>query len=79
MLKTYGHHKSFAAYEPVNEPWGNTPYEVLSAFYRQTREQVRELTPDAYFTFQIAFRYEPEYWNNLFEDTDKIAMDMHYY
>ena len=40
MLTTFGHHKSFGAYEPVNEPWGNTPYEVLSDFYRQTRQQV---------------------------------------
>jgi hypothetical protein len=42
---------------------------------------VQKYAPQAYFVFHDSFRYDPSLWNDMFADgdTDKIAMDHHYY
>lgn len=81
MLKRWGKHPAFYAFEPVNEPWWNTPIPTLKDFYRKVRKLVQKETPKAYFVFHNAFKYDPDLWNDLFEDDDidLVAMDHHYY
>jgi hypothetical protein len=81
MLIRWGNHSAFAAFEPVNEPWWNTPMPVLKDFYRDARKLVQRYAPQAYFVFHDAFKYEPDMWNDLFRDDDieKVVMDHHYY
>jgi glucan 1,3-beta-glucosidase len=81
MLKKYGKHPAFGAFEPVNEPWWLTDLIILKDFYRKVRAQMQELTPDAKFVFHDSFRYSAGDWDDLFEDGDheNVVMDHHYY
>lgn len=81
MLERWGSHEAFGAFEPVNEPWWNSPMDTLKDFYRSIRPLVQEYSPDAYFVYHDAFIYSAEFWNDLFEDGDwdKVACDHHYY
>jgi len=81
LLIRYGNHSAFAAFEPVNEPWWNTPLEPLKDFYRSVRKLVRRYAPQATFVFHDSFRYDPIIWNDLFrkDDVEKTAIDHHYY
>ena len=45
LLKRYGNHSAFKGFEPINEPWWNTPQPVLKDFYRQVRTLVQRLAP----------------------------------
>lgn len=80
-LKRWGHHKAFAAYEPVNEPWWSSDMDELKDFYRKSRKLVQQYSPNATFVFHNAFNYDAGFWNDLFadDDHDKVAMDHHYY
>lgn len=77
----WGNHSAFGAFEPVNEPWWNTPLEPLKDMYRQVRKLVQRYSPQAYFVFHDSFRYDENVWNDLFleGDTDKTVLDHHYY
>ena len=81
LIKKWGKHSAFAAFEPVNEPWWNSNLDVLKSYYRQVREILRQYSPDAKFVFHNAFDYSAESWNDLFpdEDMDNVVMDHHYY
>jgi len=81
LLKTYGAHSAFYAFEPVNEPWWLTDLVVLKDFYRKVRKQVQRYAPQAKFVFHDSFRYDATVWNDLFEDwdTQNVVMDHHYY
>ena len=81
LLKTYGAHSAFYAFEPVNEPWWLTDLVVLKDFYRKVRKQVQRYAPQAKFVFHDSFRYDATVWNDLFEDwdTENVVMDHHYY
>lgn len=57
MLKRWGGHSAFGAFEPVNEPWWNTPIDQLKDFYREVRKWVQRLAPGAYFVFHNKFDY----------------------
>ena len=37
LLKIFGSHSAIVGFTPVNEPWANTPIEVLKDFYREVR------------------------------------------
>ena len=79
LLKKWGSHPAFGAFEPVNEPWWNSDYETLKLFYRKVRPMVQQYAPQATFVFHDGFRFDGGLWNDLFEDTDKVALDHHYY
>lgn len=38
MLKRWGSHPAFGAFEPVNEPWEKSNMDILFDFYRKTRK-----------------------------------------
>jgi len=40
FLIKYGSHSAFGGFQPVNEPWWNTPLPVLKDFYRAVRKMV---------------------------------------
>ena len=40
ILKRFGSHSAVIGFEPVNEPWANSPLEVLYDFYREVRSMV---------------------------------------
>jgi len=79
LLKKWGSHPAFGAFEPVNEPWWNSDYDYLKQFYREVRPLVQKYAPQAYFVFHDGFSYDGGLWNDLFEDTDKVVLDHHYY
>lgn len=81
LLKRYGSHPAFAAFEPVNEPWWNTPLTPLKDMYRAVRPLVQKYAPNAKFVFHDSFRYDPNIWNDLFADNDihNVVLDHHYY
>jgi len=81
LLKRWGSHSAMKAFEPVNEPWWNSNFDVLKAFYRRVRPMVQKLSPQSYFVFHDGFTYSPDMWNDLFrdDDIDKVVMDHHYY
>jgi len=81
ILKKWGKHPAFGALEPVNEPWWFTPLDELKGFYRTVRQLVVKYAPDAKFVFHDSFRFDPNLWNDLFEDNDheNVVMDHHYY
>lgn len=45
LLKKWGAHSAFGALEPVNEPWPNTPLDVLKPFYRLVKKLVDKYAP----------------------------------
>lgn len=81
LLVRYGTHSAFGAFEPVNEPWWNTPLEPLFDFYRESRALVRRYAPQAIFVFHDSFRFDANIWNNLFraDDVEKTVLDHHFY
>jgi len=40
FIERWGQHASFAAFQPVNEPWWNSDMGVLKGYYRQVRKIV---------------------------------------
>ena len=81
FLQRWGNHSAFGAFQPINEPWQNTPLEPLKDLYRKVRKLVQRYAPQADFIFHDAFIYDPTRWNDLFrdDDIDKVIMDHHYY
>jgi len=81
LLKRWGAHSAFAAFEPVNEPLPNESADILKDFYRLTRKLVQWYAPQAHFVFHDQFINDHNYWADLFADNDihKVAMDVHYY
>lgn len=59
LLIRYGNHSAFGGFEPVNEPWWNTPLPPLKEFYREVRKLVRRYAPQAYAIFHDSFRFGP--------------------
>lgn len=80
LIKRWGNHSAFAAFEPVNEPWWNSNEDVLKEYYRRVRDVLRKYNPNATFVFHNGFNYSPS-WNDMFpdDDMDKVVMDHHYY
>ena len=80
IIKRYAQYNStFAAFEPVNEPWENSNFDILKAFYRANKENLNTFSPDTTFVFHNAFTFEPEVWNDLFDDFTNVVQDHHYY
>jgi glucan 1,3-beta-glucosidase len=81
LLKKWGKHPAFYAFEPLNEPQFNPITEVLKKWYKKSRELVRQHTNDAWFVFHNAqLDFNPEVWNGLFDPKDdRVAVDVHYY
>jgi glucan 1,3-beta-glucosidase len=81
LLDKWGNHPAFYAYEPVNEPWGSSPLDVLKDFYRSVRALVVEKAPHAKFVFHDAFHFDHNIWNDMFADDDheNVVMDTHFY
>jgi glucan 1,3-beta-glucosidase len=81
LLNKWGTHAAFGAFQPVNEPWWNTPLDPLKTFYREVRKMVQAVNKDAKFVFHNSFRYDVNQWNDLFADDDieNVVMDHHYY
>jgi hypothetical protein len=81
LLQKYGTHSALGGFQPVNEPWWNTPLPVLKDMYRKVRKLVQRYAPQALFIFHDSFRYEPKDWNDLFRDDDieNVVIDHHYY
>lgn len=79
LLVKWGSHPAHAAFEPVNEPWWNTPLDTLKDFYRQARKLVQTHAPDTKFVFHNSFVYNAEAWDDLFPDGDHadVVMDHH--
>lgn len=74
-------HSAFAAFQPVNEPWWNTPLDPLFDYYRKVRKLVQRFAPQAKFVFHDSFRFDPDTWNKLFraDDVHNVVIDHHYY
>jgi len=81
ILEEWGNHPALAAIEPVNEPWWCSPMDLLKAFYRDVRKQIRAFNPDIKFVFHDAFHSSAWDWNDLFDDDDheNVVMDTHQY
>lgn len=81
LLQKYGHHNSFYALEPVNEPWWNSDMTVLKDFYRKVRKLIQTQKPELKFVFHDAFQFSASVWNDLFDDndTENVIMDTHFY
>jgi len=79
LLDLWGNHPAVFALQPVNEPWEHSDIPVLKDFYRVTRQLMREFNPELTFVFHDAFHTSGSVWNDLFEDTEKIALDTHIY
>ena len=50
LMALYGQHPALYAFEPVNEPWWGSDYEVLKSFYRQARTIIRDVNPNVIFS-----------------------------
>ena len=81
LLDRWGSHPALYAIEPVNEPWWSSDLDVLSDFYRDVRNLMRDQYPELIFVFHDAFHYDSDYWNQLFDDddVDNVIMDTHQY
>jgi glucan 1,3-beta-glucosidase len=81
MMALYGQHPALYAFEPVNEPWWGSDYEVLKSFYRQARTIIRDVNPNVIFTFHDGFDFSASRWNDLFADDDmeNVVIDTHFY
>jgi hypothetical protein len=81
LMAKWGNHPAFYALEPVNEPWWSSDIPTLKQFYRDTREEVRKVNPDALFVFHDSFITDAGTWNDLFADDDmeNVVMDTHQY
>jgi len=81
LMALYGQHPALYAFEPVNEPWWGSDYEVLKSFYRQARTIIRDVNPNVIFTFHDGFDFSASRWNDLFADDDmeNVVIDTHFY
>ena len=81
MLIPWGNHPALVGLSPVNEPWRNTPLDLLKDYYRNVRSLMKKYAPDAYFVFHNSYRTAWEDWADLFEPDDrhKVAVDHHHY
>jgi glucan 1,3-beta-glucosidase len=79
LLERWGDHPAITALEPVNEPWWNSDMAVLKDFYRTVRTMMQEMAPKMTFVFHDAFQFSAELWNDLFEDTENVVLDTHFY
>ena len=81
MLRRWGSHPAFFAFEPVNEPWWNSDLTELKSWYREVRKLVQEHAPQAYFVFHNSFRPDWSDWSDLFAEGDRAmtAVDHHGY
>lgn len=80
-MDRYGNHPALYAFEPLNEPWWGSDYDVLKSYYRQAREIIRNKNPDVVFTFHDGFSFSAALWNDLFADDDmeNVVIDTHFY
>jgi hypothetical protein len=81
LMALYGQHPALYAFEPVNEPWWGSDYDVLKSYYRQARNIIRDVNPNVIFTFHDGFDFSASRWNDLFEDNDmeNVVIDTHFY
>ena len=81
IMSHWGSHEALYGLQPVNEPWGSSDLDVLKYYYRNTREEVRKVNPDALFVFHDAFISNSQTWNDVFADDDKenVVLDTHKY
>jgi len=81
LLAEWGSHPALYAIEPVNEPWWCSNLDLLKEFYRDVRKIVHDDYPHIKFVFHDAFHFDPNTWNDLFEDDDheNVVMDTHQY
>jgi len=81
LMDRYGNHPALYAFEPLNEPWWGSDYDVLKSYYRQAREIIRSKNPDVVFTFHDGFSFSADLWNDLFadDDMDNVVIDTHFY
>ena len=63
LLDRWGSHPALYAIEPVNEPWWSSDLDVLSDFYRDVRNLMRDQYPELIFVFHDAFHYDSDFWN----------------
>lgn len=84
LLKYFSHHKSFYAFEPINEPQVNPVFPILKEWYRMSRKLVQKYAPNAKFVFHNgnpAVQDNAAIWNDMFADDDmeNVVMDIHVY
>jgi len=81
LLDTWGDHPALAAIEPVNEPWWCSDLDVLTKFYQDVREMMKQQQPRLKFVFHDSFHFDANFWNQMFPDNDydNVVMDTHQY
>lgn len=81
MMDRWGDHPALYAFEPINEPWWGSDYDVLKEYYRGARNIIRDKNPNVTFTFHDGFNFSAGMWNDLFADDDmeNVVMDTHQY
>ena len=81
LVDRYGNHPALYAFEPLNEPWWGSDYNVLKSYYRQARDIIRNKNPNVVFTFHDGFTFSADMWNDLFADDDmeNVVIDTHFY
>ena len=83
LLKKWGQHYALSAFQPVNEPWEFSDLPLLKSFYTAVRRMVQVLAkPGTKFVFHdhaINMPMNATDWNDLFNDTEDIVLDHHYY
>jgi len=76
----WGAHSQFAGFEPASGVivTGNQDLAILKDFYKQVRAMTQRYAPQATFVFHDAGLFDGQTWNDLFMDTQKVALDHHY-
>jgi glucan 1,3-beta-glucosidase len=70
LLKRFGSHSAFAAFEPVNEPlFTDQLGGLLEIFYRETIKLVKRYAPQATTVLHDAYDFNPDRWNALLPES----------
>ena len=77
IIDTYKNHPALYGIEPLNEPWGYTPVEILQNFYYDIYKYMHLNAPNLKFIYHDSFR--SDIWDNFLQNCSNVAMDWHIY
>ena len=79
LVHTHKDDKVVVGMTPINEPWYNTPMDVLQEFYWQSYRIVQANKPDWITLMHDSFRLRLDVWGNFMTDCSNYALDTHIY
>lgn len=75
----YQHNFTVIGIEPVNEPWEETPIEILKQFYWDSYLIVQCLSPRMLTLLHDSFRLNLDTWGGFLQGCSNFAFDTHIY